>query len=49
MRPAALRRGPKGRRTMTWQRYLPFFLIWVAVPAPLYLWLLIWLWLRCLG
>ena len=34
---------------MRWQNYLPFLLIWGAVPAPLYLWLLIWFWLRCVG
>ncbi len=31
---------------MHWQRYLPYVFIWGAVPAPLYLWLVIWLLLR---
>ncbi len=47
MRPA--RDQMKGRRTMSWQRYLPYVLIWGAAPAPLYIWLLIWLWLRWTG
>lgn len=31
-----------------WRRLLPTLLIWVAAPAPLYIWLILWIWLRYL-
>ena len=33
------------RRFLGWSG-LPLFLLWVAAPAPLYIWLLVWLLLR---
>ena len=29
-----------------WGRILPLFLLWVAVPAPLYIWALLYLLMR---
>ena len=44
MRPQKLHHSGKGESAMNdrW-RLFPLSLIWLAVPAPLYIWLIVWL------
>ena len=34
------------RPVCIWGRILPLFLLWVAAPAPLYIWAALWLVMR---